>query len=127
MTESLDFGNSARIRDAKRCLFRHVNQAIDEIGMDVACKASGARRQDMRDALSDREGRKLPVEWIWSIALVSPEPVRAEIAKCLLEALQYGIAPLKPLTLEQKYERLKYRVATRFGQAGVELVEENER
>lgn len=127
MSDTLDFGFGQRIRDAKRCLARHTDEAIDQIGMDVAMAATKARRQDLRDALSDREGRKFPVEWNWAIGLAASEDLRAEIAKCLVEPFMFGIAPIKPLTAEEKLARLEYRVATRFGEAGAELVEGNRR
>lgn len=127
MTKEMDFGMAARLAAARKCLFRKVDDCIDAIGLEVATGASGARRQDLRDALSDREGRRFPVEWGWAIALVAPEPLRAAVGECLVEALGYGIAPIRPLTAEEKLARLEYRIAARFGAAGAELVEENRR
>lgn len=127
MTTELDFGIGSRIRDARRCLYAKREEAIDDLGYDIILAATKARRQDMRDALSDREGRKWPVEWDWSIAMVSPEHLRAEFAGCLVKPLGYGISPLVPLTTEQRLARLEYRVATELGTAGQRLVEECQR
>lgn len=127
MTDTLDFGISAKANAARRCLIRSVNECVDEIGMETAVTASTARRQDLRDALSDRDGRRLEVEWVMRIAMVSPEHLRARVATCLVEALGYAVAPIRPLTTEERLQRLEYRVATRFGSAGAEIVEENRR
>lgn len=127
MTAALDFGISAKVAAARRCLIRTIEECIDEIGMETACGASGARRQDLRDALNNRDGRRLEVEWCMAIAMISPEHLRAKVAGCLVEALGYGVAPIVPLTTEQRLARLEYRVASRFGAAVAELVEENQR
>lgn len=127
MTTELDFGIAGRIRDARRCLFRRTEECIDEVGMAVAVAATGARRQDVRDALSDREGRRFPVEWSWAIAMVSSEELRAGLGGCLVEPLGYGIGPIKPLTTEERLARLEYRVAVELGEAGRRVVEENRR
>lgn len=127
MTATLDFGISAKVRAARRCLIKAVEACLDEVGLEAAIGATGARRQDLRDALSDREGRRLEVEWCMAIAMVSPEHLRAQVAECLVEALGYGVAPVKPLTTEERLARLEYRCAAEFGAAGVRLVEENKR
>lgn len=127
MSDSLDFGISSKVRAARRCLIRAVKECIDEIGSKTAEAACGARRQDLSDALADREGRRLEVEWCMAIALVSPEHLRAKVAACLVEALGYGIAPIRPLTVEERLARLEYRVATELGSAGQRIVEENKR
>lgn len=87
MTKELEFGNSHRIERARLCLLRRVEDCVDAIGIEVAVGATKARRQDLNDALSNREGRHFRVEWAWSIALVAPEPLRAEVGTCLVEAL----------------------------------------
>lgn len=127
MTDSLDFEIARRVDDARRNLFRRVDDCIDAVGMEVAAGAARARRQDVRDALSDREGRRFPVEWSWAIAIVSPKELRSEVGRCLVEPLGYGVAPIKPLSAEERLARLEYRIAARFGAAGSELVEGNRR
>jgi hypothetical protein len=128
VTKELEFGNGHRIATARKCLLRRSTDCMEAIGgLEVAIGATGARRQDLSDALAGREGRHFRIEWAWAIALLAPEPMRAEVASCLVEALGYGIAPIRPLTDAEKLARLEYRVATRFGQAGAELVEENRR
>lgn len=127
MTDTLDFGFSRRASEARKCLIKHLKECVGEIGVEGAVEVSGARRQDLSDALADREGRRLEVEWCIAIAAASPEHLRAKVAECLVKVLGYGIAPLKPLTAEEKLARLEYRVAKRFGEAGAEIVEENRR
>ncbi len=127
MTATLDFGIASKLRAARRCLISAVKECVEEIGPKTAEAACGARRQDLSDALADREGRRLEVEWCMAIAMVSPEPLRAKVAACLVEAMGYGIAPIKPLTTEERLARLEYRVATELGSAGQRIVEENKR
>lgn len=127
MTKEMDFGASQKASAARRALLKLLKECIEAIGYPAAVKATGARRQDLTDAMADREGRRLEMEWCWCIALASPEPMRAQIARLLVEVLGYSVAPLKPLTAEEKLARLEYRVAKRFGEAGAELVEEVER
>lgn len=95
--------------------------------METACAALDVRRQDLRDALSDREGRRFDVEWVLGVAMVAPEEMRAAVARALVEPLGYGIAPIKPLSVEERLVRLEYRVATELGVAGLRIVEENKR
>jgi len=127
VNQELDFGISTKVRDGRRCLFQHLEVAIDDLGWDVVKAATKARQQDIRDALNDRESRRFAVEWAWSIALVVTPELRAKISACLVEPMSFGIGPLRPLTDKEKLARLEYRVATRFGAAGAELVEENQR
>lgn len=127
MTTELDFGISAKVRDGRRCLFSHFEEAIDDLGWKVVIAASKARQQDIRDALNDRESRRFPIEWAWSIALVSPEKMGAAIARCLITPMGFGITPIRPLTTEEKLARLEERVTRRFGEAGAEIVDENRR
>lgn len=127
MTATLDFGIASKLRAARRCLIAAVKECIEEIGTKTAEAACGARRQDLSDALADREGRRLEVEWCMAIALVSPEHLRAKVAGCLVEVLGYSVGPQVPLTAEQKLARLEYRVATELGAAGQRVVEENRR
>lgn len=116
-----------RISRWRKTLFRRLEDCVDVIGWRVAEGASGARRQDLRDALSEREGRRMPTEWQWAIAILSPEEMRAEVARALVEPLGYGVAPIRPLTAEERLARLEYRVATQLGEQGRRLVEENRR
>ncbi len=96
-------------------------------GPEVGVAVTKARLQDLGDALAGRPGRRLPPEWVWRIAIIAPEELRAEVANALVNPLGYGIAPLKPLSVEERLARLEFRCAARFGQAGAELVEENKR
>lgn len=128
MNGELDFGYAQAFAVAKTRLETRTKDCVSAIGgTDVAVAVTKARRQDLDDALAGRPGRRLPPEWIWRIAIISPEELRAEVANALVNPLGYGIAPIKPLTTEERLARLEYRVAARFGQAGSELVEENRR
>jgi hypothetical protein len=127
VTQSFDFGFAARRRHFRKQILRLVDDCVDSIGMDTACGALEVRRQDLRDALNDREGRRFDIEWAAGIAMVAPEEMRAAVAGSFAESLGYGIAPLKPLTTEERLARLEYRVATELGAAGLRIVEENKR
>jgi hypothetical protein len=124
----LDLGYAHTLATAKTRLEGRTRDCVTAIGgPEVAVAVTKARAQDLGDALAGRPGRRLPPEWIWRIAIISPEELRAEVANALVNPLGYGISPIKPLTTEEKLARLEYRVAARFGQAGSELVEENRR
>lgn len=127
MTNELDFGLGQRVARARRSLLRHTDDCVDAVGNDVACGAAQCRRQDLRDMLSDRDGRRLETAWVWAIAAVSPAELRAAVAAALVEPIGFGVAPLKPLTVEERLARLEYRVATELGAAGLRIVEENKR
>lgn len=127
MTQSFDFGFAARRRHFRKQILRLVDDCVDAIGMDTACGALDVRRQDLRDALNDREGRRFDIEWAAGIAMVAPEEMRAAVVSSFAEVNGYGIGPLKPLTAEERLARLEYRVATELGSAGLRIVEENKR
>lgn len=127
MTNELDFGLAQRIGRARRSLLRVTDDCVDSVGNDVACGAAQCRRQDLRDMLSDRDGRRLETAWVWSIAAVSPAEMRAAVAAALVEPIGFGIAPIRPLTDAERLARLEYRVATELGEQGKRIVEENKR
>jgi hypothetical protein len=85
------------------------------------------RTQDVTDWTAMEKPRRFPVECAWAVALSSTADVRDAIARALIRPLQLDIKPLRPKTVEEKYARLQIRVAQRFGEAGAELIEENER
>lgn len=59
--------------------------------------------------------------------IIAPGEHRARIAAAMVEPLQFGVAPILPLTAEQKLARLELRVVAKLGTAGLEVVEENRR
>lgn len=106
---------------------RACNDAVDAISLIVAAGACGTRTQDLSDALAGRSSRYLRIEWVLAIADVSPVDFKHRIALALVSWLGLKVEAQKPLKPEEKLARLEARVAARFGQAGLELVEETNR
>jgi len=126
MQEALDFGRDHRVSEGQRSILRVLNDAVDAVSLIVAAGACGCRTQDLSDSLSGRSNRYMRIEWVIAIRDVSPPDFRQRINEALVGP-GYKIEPIKPLDAKEKLARLEARIAARFGQAGVELVEENKR
>lgn len=125
MTQAaLDFGRSDRIERAYRRVLRAVADAVDAIGLTQAAGACDARRSELSDAISGREGRYLRVEWLLAICDVAPPDYRQRIVAALVEWQGLSVQPARPLTPEEKLERLRARVLAELGPAGRRVVEE---
>lgn len=125
--EPLDFGRGYRVDGATRRLLRALADAVDALGLSTAAGACDARRSELADALSGRDGRYVRIEWLLAICDVAPPDYRLRIIDALVSWQGLSVIPARPLTLEERLERLEQRVAHRFGEAGLELVEECKR
>lgn len=124
--ELLDFGRDHRVAEAQRALHRAVNDAVDAVSLIVAAGACGCRTAELSDVLANRSHRYLRVEWLLAIADISPPDFRLKIATALISWLGLRVVPQRELKPEEKLLMLTQRVASRFGAAGIELLEELE-
>lgn len=127
MQESLDFGRSHRVAAAYRKVLRALNDAVDAVGLLQAAGACDARKTELHDALADREGRYIRLEWLLAICDIAPADYRARIVTAFVEWQGLAVIPVKPLTAEEKLARLEQRLIAKLGAAGQEIVEENRR
>lgn len=125
--ETLDFGRDYRVTEAQRALMRAVNDAADAVSLIVAAGACGCRTTELSDALTGRPNRYMRVEWVLAIMDIAPPDFRQRIATALVGWLGLRLEPQKKLKPEEKLALLQERIAKRFGQAGVELLEEMRR
>lgn len=125
--ESLNFGREDRVSRAYRRVLRAVSDAVDAIGLLVAAGACDCAKSDLLAALADREHRHLRVEWLMAICDASPPDFRARIIAALVDWQGLAVIPVRPLTAEEKLERLEARLVERLGSVGKQLVEELER
>lgn len=123
-TLALDFGRDHRITEAYRGVMRAVNDAVDACGLGVAAGACGCRAQDLSDALAGRANRYMRIEWLIAVCDASMPDHRARILQALAAWQGLTVLHAKPMTAEEKLARLEQRVASRFGEAGAELVRE---
>jgi hypothetical protein len=124
--EALDFGRDHRVSEGQRSIIRVLNDAVDAVSLIVAAGACGCRTQDLSDSLSGRSNRYMRIEWVIAIRDVAPPDFQQRINQALIGP-GFKVEAIKPLRPEEKLARLEARIASRFGQAGVELVEENKR
>jgi hypothetical protein len=124
--EALDFGRDHRVTEQQRRVLRAINDAVDAMGLIVAAGACGCRTSELSDALSGRSNRYLRIEWVLAIQDMASPDFQDRISDALVAAGR-KVEALKPLKPEEKLARLEARIASRFGQAGLELVEENKR
>jgi hypothetical protein len=106
----LDFGRRDRIEHARRKVLRALGDAVDSIGLLQASGACDARKSELNDALQDREGRYMRVEWLLAILDVAPAS-RAAIATALLEWVGLTPQPMVKLTPEQENALLRGVIA----------------
>lgn len=104
--EALDFGRLWRVDSAARRVYRHLQDAVDIVGVLPAAGACGIDRADLRRAL-DRDGRRIAVEHAMSIgALVAPASI--DLANKLAAAvIDPFAAPPEPMTPEERANRLE--------------------
>ncbi len=121
--EALDFGRSHRVSVAYRRLLRVVCDSVEAIGLLQAAGACDARKSELNDALQGRDGRYLRVEWLMAIIDIAPPDFKARIFTALGEWQGVIAAPAKPKTAEERLAEMEQRIAIRFGQAGLELIE----
>lgn len=125
--ESLDFGRVHRVDAAYQRLLRVVNDVVESIGLIVAAGACDARRSELADALAMRDHRYLRVEWLMAICDVATPEGRTRIAEAMVGWMGMRVEVQRKLKPEEKLAALEERIAKRFGQAGVELLEESRR
>lgn len=113
-----------RVATAYRKLIRTVSDAVDAIGLLQAAGACDARKSELSDALHGRDGRYMRVEWLLALLDAAPPDFRARIYDALCAWQGVITAPAKAKTPEERLAEIEQRVATRFGSAGLELVEE---
>jgi len=101
--------------------------AIQLITPKELCWRLKIKGQYLSDAIKGVDRKGIRAEWIPVILEMAPESARAAILKSLASPFGYEIERRRELTLEERFERLEKRVASRFGQAGRELLEELER
>lgn len=102
----LDFGLHWSAEEDHRAILRVIDDAIAQVGLDVAAGACRADAADVRNAVSERNGRHLRVRWAQAIARIAPLETRIEIARAFVGPLGLDVVPAKELTPEQKIERL---------------------
>lgn len=99
---ALDFGRADRVDRWNRDLLRRLDDAVTSAGLFVAAGACDARRQDLVDALNQREGRHMRSEWIYSIADCVPDALRRPIIESIAHPLGYAVTPAVPLTDKER-------------------------
>jgi hypothetical protein len=124
--EALDFGRDHRVSESQRRVMRALNDAVDAVGLIVAAGACGCRTSELSDALSGRSNRYLRIEWVLAIQDVSSPDFQVRISQALV-ANGLEVKSERKLKPEERLALLEARIATRFGQAGLELVEESRR
>ncbi len=124
--EALDFGRDHRVTEWHRRILRVLNDAVDAIGLIIAAGACGCRTSELSDALSGRSNRYLRIEWVGAIRDASPADFKYRIDSAFASP-DHKVEPSRKLKPEERLAQLEARIALRFGQAGLELVEENKR
>lgn len=108
--EAFDFGRLYRISEGARRMYRHLNDAVDQVGILPAAGACGIERSDLRRAL-DRDGRRLAVEHAMAIAAISAVDTTRAIVTSFVEPLGYVPQPLAPM--DDKEARIRLEGALR--------------
>lgn len=127
MQQGLDFGRDHRVSEAQRTLLRILNDAVDALGLMVVAGACGCRTQDLSDALSGRSNRYVRIDWLLAILDLVDVVLRQRLAEALVGWCGMTVAFARPRTAAERLQDLEARVLSKFGQAGIELVEENRR
>ena len=125
--QGLDFGRDHRVSEAQRGLLRVLNDAVDSLGLMICAGACGCRTQDLSDALSGRGNRYVRIEWLLAIMDVADIALAQHIANAVIGWRGFNAQALRPLTAAERLAQLEARVLAKFGQAGVELIEESRR
>lgn len=124
---TLDYGNDFRVTQALRDVLRVVNDAVDAVGLMIAAGACGCRSAELADVLAGRSNRYLRVEWLLAIADIAPIDFKHRIGDALVSWMGMKATSARPLKPEERLAILEQRIAARFGEAGLELIEENRR
>jgi hypothetical protein len=124
---SLDYGQADRIERGRDELADALFAAVKELGWKRSADACGARQQDLNDALRDRQGRHIRIEWIWAIADAAGGDFKARIVEAVNRPVGMTAVPSKILTPEDRLARLENRVIEKLGPLGLQIVEENRR
>jgi hypothetical protein len=98
-----------------------VADAVDAIGLVQAAGACDARKSELADALSGREGRYLRVEWLMAICDIAPPDYRSKIIDALVSWQGLAVMPVKQLTPEERAERLEQKLRA-LGPVGEQLI-----
>lgn len=119
----LDFGAVDRLERGRDELADALMEAVRDLGgMRRAAEAIGAREQDLNDAIRQREGRHIRIDWIWALAEKAGADAEEQIAQAVNRPMRRTSIPLEVITPEQELADLKRRVREEFGAAGERVV-----
>ena len=123
----LNFGPQFRKDRAHRDLLHALDAAVSSAGINAAAGACEARRQDLVDALADRDGRHMRDEWIFGILDVASSEHAKAIVDVIADYAGYALVPVRPLSAEERLARLEQEVIAELGPAAARIVERNRR
>lgn len=110
--------------EAERKCLRILSDIADQHGLDVCAAAAGIAGPNLRQALDAKPGRHLGQRQRVAILDLGSDEQRTAYANLMLRAWSKKTAPLRERTVEERLRDLEFAVAARFGEAGVELVEQ---
>ena len=121
--ESLDFGRIHRVSGSVRSVYRHLADAIDQVGILPAAGACGADRGDLRKAI-DRDGRFVRVEWAMSIGAMCGTDMARAIGSALIHPFGFRLADeVSPMTDKERADRAEAALLA-LGAVGRQALEE---
>jgi hypothetical protein len=124
----LDFGAVDRMERGRDELADALMDAVRDLGgMRRAADAIGAREQDLNDAIRQREGRHIRIDWVWALAEKAGAEAEERVARAVNRPMRRVATKAPQLTPEQRLARLEQMVIDEFGPAGARLVERNRR
>jgi hypothetical protein len=103
--EALDFGRLYTVTDSARQVYRHLNDAVEQVGILTAAGACGIDRGDFRRAL-DRNGRYIAVEHAMAVGALCGPDMRRQVGSWILKPFALVVADeLPPLTDKERADR----------------------
>jgi hypothetical protein len=113
--------------DPRTALRDAIADAVRLITPKELCFRLGITAQYLSDALHGKNSKGFRSDWLSVVVEMAPLESAIAIMRALGERRGLEITRRKELTPEERLTRLEQRIASRFGQAGAELVEENRR
>jgi hypothetical protein len=122
---SLPFRKDVAAERAWDGVLEAIRAAVGEMGgvKELAYQVD-ASPSLVSDALAERDRKRVAAEWLVTLLLRAPEPCAAALLQRLAELRGYEVKRRRPMTAEEKLERLTEKLRARLGPLGAALAAE---
>jgi len=116
--------SAAQVDESDRRARRVLCDIVARLGLDVVVGATGLTKSHIRQALDGEDGRYFDQRLRFQVLRFATEQERTDYLDASMSCFGRKSAPVRPRSDKERLRDLEYRVAARFGESGVELIDD---